>query len=440
MKALFAIRSLFRQNAPPGLGRSRWMTLFAFLLTLSASAQEALKNSLTGEAAAAQRSQQMQNQNYTFKYGDFRMLITPSLSAEWNDNVNLSRTDPMDDYILTPRVGIMSNYPLTQRNVLFLNFSIGYREYLEHSDLSTLDLDSSSQTGLSFDIGVKNFTFNLHDQVSYVQDSAQSATVANTANYGTFQNTAGLSGTWDLNQVTLSAGYDHQNVLSTRSQFDDISRAAEMFFARAGFKVHPKVTVGLESTASFTTYEQAVLNNNDAYTVGPYAEFRPGHYFTVTVRGGYSIYQFQQTSAFLQTSSQNSWYADVNISHQITDFISYALDAGHEERLGTQSGLGEQSDLTEDWYVRPHILWKFIRGLDINTGFFYEHGQQGVGNVLGNFSETYDWYGGDLTIEHALTSRLTLGLNYRLTVRSSDLASDEYTQNLVGLQLTYQTK
>lgn len=74
------------------------------------------------------------------------------------------------------------------------------------------------------------------------------------------------------------------------------------------------------------------------------------------------------------------------------------------------------------------------------TGFFYEHGDQGVGNVSGNLNENFDWYGGQFSVQQTLTSRLTLDLTYRLTVRSSTIPNDEYTQNLVGLQLTYHPK
>jgi hemolysin activation/secretion protein len=128
----------------------------------------------------------------------------------------------------------------------------------------------------------------------------------------------------------------------------------------------------------------------------------------------------------------------VNIAHQPRESISYALEAGRETQLGTTS------DLVQDWYVRPNVTWKVINGLDINTSFFYEHGNEGVGseNVPGNSSgnETFDWYGGELSVQHPLTSRFTLGLDYRLTFRSSSSPDDGYTQNLVGLQLTYHPK
>jgi len=422
--------------------RRVWFCLLVLLAAFPATAQEAINNIQAGESAADQRSALMKSpeqNNYTFKDGDFRLLLEPSMSLEWNDNVNLSKTNTQDDFILKPALGIRASYPFTEKNLLFVDITVGYDRYLKHPGLSSFDLNSASGTGLSFDVGVEDFTFNFHDWISYVQDSAQTPNTANTDNFGTFQNTSGLSATWDMNQATTTLGYDHQIVLATSSD-NQINHNSDMLNARFGVRVHPQWTVGTEATATFTTYEQSYLNNNNAYTLGAYAEFSPGQTLKATLRGGFSTYQFQGGSTAIgtnppvRTSDQNSWYGSINLSHAPRESIAYSLEAGHEVQLGIQS------DLVEDWYVRPTVTWKFIRGTSFVTGFFYEHGDQGVGNVSGNLNENFDWYGGQFSVQQTLTSRLTLDLTYRLTVRSSTIPNDEYTQNLVGLQLTYHPK
>lgn len=97
---------------------------------------------------------------------------------------------------------------------------------------------------------------------------ANEPSIANTGTYGRFQNTAGLSVTWDINEATLSLGYDHQNSLSTSSQFSYSDQATEMVVTRAEFQVHPRVTTGIEGTASFTAYDQMRLNDNISYSGG----------------------------------------------------------------------------------------------------------------------------------------------------------------------------
>ncbi len=412
------------------------------LAAVSATAQEAVRNVQAGDAAATTRIIQTdpdQSKDYTFKNGDFQMLLQPSVGFVWNDNVALSRNNVISDFIVRPTVGLIASYPLSQRNLLFIDVSLGYDWYLQHTALSTLALNSSTGTGLSFDLGVKDFNFNFHDWISYVQDSAQTPNAANTANYGTFRNTAGVLGTWDMNQAVLSLGYDHEDVLATSSQFNNINHSAEMLNARASLKLSSHLTAGVEGTAAFTTYEQSVLNGNGAYTAGGYADWHLGKAFSATVRGGFSTYQFSNTSTnnstAIRTGNLNSWYGSILLSHQPRESLSYAIEAGHEVQLGIQS------DLLEDWYIRPSITWKIIKGMNFTTAFFYEHGEQGVASIQNNLRENFDWYGGQLSLQQRLTKRFTVGAIYRLTLRTSSLPAGVnqggYTQNLIGLQLTY---
>ena len=417
------------------------LVAFIVLAASPAPAQEALRNSLTGEAAAAARKLQVQSVPYTFKSGDFKLLITPSLGMDWNDNINIVNTNALQDFILRPRVQLNLSYPITQNNLLSLSVGGGYDKYLDHDQYSTWYLQSGTE--LSFDIYVKDFWINLHDRVSYVQDTSQQPTLTGTATYATLNNTAGLSVTWDLNKATLSAGYDHRTIISpTSQQLNSQDGATEMLFARAGLEVYPNLTTGIEGTASFTRYDQMILNDNNSYSAGVYADWQPGKAFRVQPRVGYTIFSFQHTSqsSFLQTnqpvqtSNLNSWYADLNITHQITDAIGYNLDAGHEVQTGIQS------DAVEDWYVRPGIRWNIIKNVDLNTSLSYEHGKQGAGNVANNLTEDFDWLGANLGVSYSILKKLSAGLNYRLTLRSSNIANKEYTQNVIGLSLTYYTR
>jgi len=60
--------------------------------------------------------------------------------------------------------------------------------------------------------------------------------------------------------------------------------------------MYPGVTTGIEGTGSFTTYDQMVLNDNNSYSVGVYADWQPDKYFRCQPRFGYTIFQFQHTS------------------------------------------------------------------------------------------------------------------------------------------------
>jgi len=229
----------------------------------------------------------------------------------------------------------------------------------------------------------------------------------------------------------LTLGYDHQNVMSLSSQFNQINHAAELVDARAGLQFNPRLTVGVEGTASFTTYDQSVLNDNQVYSAGIYGDWRPGSYFSVQPHFGYTIFESSQTSSSVTGGNLTSWYANLTLAHQVTDFLSYSLSAGHEIRPGIQS------DAIEDSYIRSSADWKVIKDVTLQSSLFYEHGKEGGGQQASLLENNYDWYGGGLSLSYSPMKKVQIGLNYRLTLRSSNVASREYSQNMVGLQITY---
>lgn len=394
-----------------------------------AVAQQTPGESLGNSAALEQRGRQLEDQPYTVKYGDFRLLATPSLAFDWNDNINLSHDQALDDYILRPALQLDGSYPLTVRNLIRFDIGVGYDWYIKHNSYSGVRLLSGSQ--IAFDIYVKDFWINVHDTFKYTRDTAGVPDVANTGSYGGLNNTAGLSGTWDLEDALLTLGYDHLDFVSSSSEFDYTDSATELVSGRAGLHFSPRLTAGVEGSVGFTEYVQQVLNNNTAYNAGLYADWRPGSYVEVRPRAGYTFYDFSQTSLTIPAVNESTWYADLDVTHSLTDAFSYSLSAGHELRLGVQA------DVVKAWFVRPRIDWAFVRGWSVWTSFSYENGQQGNANVLGVSAEHYEWTDFGLGVTHNLTSKLALSLGGRLIVRSSDITLRSYTQNLVSFVLTY---
>jgi hypothetical protein len=445
-------------NPPlPLLMRSRlgfmpggWGSILTVVLVLAdgtVRAQESLRNSLAGEAAAAVNRQQFESQLYTYKTTDFKMLAIPSVEVVYNDNVNLSKHQAQADEILIPFLNLSGTYLVSHQNQLSLAGGVGYSEYLEHGQYSRVRVDANSE--LSLNVYVNDFSFNLHDRYSMVDDPGDEAAVSDTAYYGLFVNSAGATTTWDLRDLILTLGYDHQDSIATSGRFSYIDNAAELPLARAGYRFNSQLTAGVEGSASFTSYDQHVLNDNSSYSGGVYADWTPGKSIHLEPRVGYAVYLFDHTSLSvpnfhelgvpqprpqetLETTDLSTWYAELTLTHAVTKAITYGLNAGHEIRLGINS------DAIEDSYFRPNASWAISRRWNLNTSLSYEHGVQGVGNVSGNLNETYDWFGGSFILSYLLVKKLMVSLNYRYTLRSSTISDYGFAQNSVGLKLSYQ--
>jgi hypothetical protein len=436
---MFGIK-ITRRKTQPGY-RLLWLGIFSSMplsafLAAPARGQAGLADVMSNEAIDKAQTAQAQSSEYSFKSGNLRMLLLPALSAQWNDNINTTETGRESDFIILPTLGVVMTYPLTDRNLLQINVTGGYSEYVEHPHLSSWYLSTGS--GISLDFYIKDILFNVHDQFSYVQNSSANPQVAGTGTYGTFENTAGLSGDWSLKHFDLSLGYDHQNTLATSAQFDQTDNTTDTGYARAGYKWNPKLTTGLEGTVASTAYDQNVLNDNTAYSAGAYGTWNPNAYLQATLRGGYALEQFDQTSTHLQTSDLGSWYIDLNLTHQITDTVAYSIGAGHN------IGLGVQSDATEYTYANASINWNFIKGFSLQPNFSFQHGTSGIGSTIlasGNNlltqEEIYDWYVAGLSLSYNVTKRFAVSCSYQFTGRSSSLPNRGYTQNIIGIQLSY---
>jgi Putative beta-barrel porin 2 len=429
-----------------------WMLVFLGMWqAIVAQGQQAFQNLMALNAyQAGQQTGQSMPQNYTIKLGDFQLLATSSLEMDWNDNVSSSQVGGSGDFIITPRLQLTSSYPITDRNVLNVMVGVGYSEYLRHSDLSSLQLQAG--TGLSFDFVIERFVVNLHDYVSCQQDASQQPLVAGSGDYGSGNNRSGVRVARPLGALLLAAGYDHTITFSTTGQFQSQNQQADLIYNLVSYQVSPRSSVGTELTAAFTSYSETILNNNDNYSVGAFAFWRLGDGTSLQLHGGYALYQFQQTSretlvdqyyfgnlnpeavlgnGSIETSDFSSWYANVAIAYPITKRITGTLRASHNIEGGVQS------DEVETYDVNIAASWRIVKDVNFATALSYEHGSQGVGNVRGNLTETYDWFAGDFSANYAFTKKASLGLRYRLTDRGSDSGQRGYTQNLVGLTLSY---
>ncbi len=193
-------------------------------------AQDAIRPSLAGEAAAEARRQSIDEIPYNLQAGPWKLRFSATLGVEYNDNVNLSEdgsaivrtaagpvlvtSEQQSDFIIHPQINVNALWPITQLNTFKLDLGLGYAFYLEHSEYDTNSLLISPGSQLAFDIFVGDFRINFHDRFSVEQDPVEEIGLSNVANYGHFENTVGVSVLWDLNAAVATIGYDHYNFIA----------------------------------------------------------------------------------------------------------------------------------------------------------------------------------------------------------------------------------
>src|ERR1044071_8319206 len=131
--------------------------LLVLLLVPSLRAQEAVRPSLAGEAAAEARRQSVDQIPYNLLLGPVRFRFSITTGVEYNDNINLAETNKQSDVIIRPQFNLDAIWPLTQLNTLRLDLGLGYSFYLNHPNADTNGVIISPGSQVAFDIFVQDF-------------------------------------------------------------------------------------------------------------------------------------------------------------------------------------------------------------------------------------------------------------------------------------------
>jgi hypothetical protein len=283
---------------------------------------------------------------------------------------------------------------------------------------------------LGFDIYVKDFHFDLHDQLSLTENPVAQGTISGVGYYNELANVLGLSADWDLNDLVLSAGFDHQNAISTTSYYSYLDRRTESFFARAAFQLSQAITAGPEASLGLTAYDQPVLNDNLNYSLGVYADWQASAHLHFKARVGYTDYTFYALPNQPTPPDSSSYYFSVRMTHQLNDFLGYSIDAGR------QLSLGIHSDLLDLWYVRPVIGLKLFEKFSLRPHMVFEQGTD-IGNSIFVPNEQYTLLGGGIGTSYQIMTKVVVNLDYDYSVKSSDIFSRNYHKNLITLRFQY---
>jgi hypothetical protein len=446
------------QATSPSLALSAGKICLALLcLAPIARAQDAIRPSLAGEAAAEARRQSIDKIPYNLQMGPIKFRFSATVGFEYNDNINLTEdktallpsptgpvlvtTQQQDDFIIRPQFNVNALWPITQLNTLKLDLGVGYAIYLDHSNYNTNAILINPGSQLAFDIFVGDFRINLHDRFSLEQDPIAELALSNVADYGRFQNTAGVSVLWDLNQAIATVGYDHYTFISTTSAFDYLDRNAEMVNGSFAFTPTSTITVGVEGAFVHTYYDQNILNNSDTYSVGGFFETQVTNYVRLRVAGGYQVINFDNTGLVNDSHDLHDYYANALLTHRVSSVLSHSLSVGHETQLGVNSNYIKLN------YVRHTATWNVLFHTLLSTELFYEDADDSGGSFVPLpgipfafnpfVAEHVHRYGGALTLGYQLTQHVTLGLRYQYTQKDSDQPLRDYRQNRIAVDGTY---
>ena len=416
--------------------------IVGFLFSLGANlvAQEALNESFEVDRGRRTRKEAIDRNLYNLKAGPVLMRFEALMGFEFNDNPQLE-DDPREvDFAFRPQLDMAALWALNPRNALSFNLGVGYVKYVNNTDLDHLIIAPNSEIAL--DIYTGDFVINVHERVSHSQDPVRDPTVSGTGDFGGIENTVGTRVDYNLNELTASVGYDHYNFISTgsgiskalrmgtnpppRNVNDAQDRSSELFYGRAGIRISPAVTVGVEASGGLTDYESDFFHDNSQASVGPYVEAQITRDVKGRVAGGYVHSEFDEDSNGFAPDPVDDFYAEVSVEHQLSQYLSHKLSVGREARSGAAA------ELVTLYYARYDNHWMMNQYSTLHTSLFYENGRERSG-----VTEKFERVGAGVGVVIPLSRKLNAGIGYQLLYKDSDQVNRDYLQNSVTTELRY---
>lgn len=388
-------------------------------------AQDAWRESAAAQRATLAQKESLKNDDYNIKAGPLLIKLNASLGTEFNDNVTLADVNPTSDFAILPQFNVGMFWPLSQNNTLSFNFGLGYLKYFKLSQFDQLLIAPSSAVAFDFRIG--DVAINLHNRIAQTQNPTTDPTVSGTGDFSAIENTIGLRVDWEVGKMFLSAGYDHYTYLSTSTAFSNtLDRCSELFNLRAGVTVNEGLRTGIELGGGLTSYDVKIHNDNRYYSAGVFGEAQITQFISARASGGFVHYDFDATGTIPSPGASDGYYADLTVDHQITQVMNHGISVGRETRAGSST------DLYTLNYVRYRNNWNFMRDTVLKTTVFFQCSGAAIPG-----GESFNHYGGGLSVSYLLTKHLTGTLGYQLVVKDSNLPLRDYLQNRVSLDLLY---
>jgi len=402
------------------------------------------------EAAEARKAaKKMEERRGNIKIGSAEFSFSGGIKQEYNDNIGLSSTQRMDDFITSPHVGAQVYWPISELNALNLNLGLGFNKYLSHPELDTENLLVAPGTVFEFDFYVADVHFNVHDRLSIQQDPVLLSQLSNVATFQRISNTAGISADWDLNKVKLNAGYDYNTFASIENRFSFLDQSTDNFYGGVGVQVASPYLIGVQGAYSRTKYDQDVQNDGTSGTTAAFVNAAISRRLQGQVSVGYQSSTFDRGGSIGDNSDFNSVIYSASVIHRANRWLDHSLAVSQSTAAGigynsteTNGGIGSNSieihggigsNFTEIHGVNYQATAEVARNVSSSIVFSYQF----FNDSQSATSENGERYTFTLQLSYQFIKDTSCNLGYQRTEKDSSLIRNDYEQNRVYVDFTH---
>ena len=432
---------------PSNYFQHRCARLWAMALSLCAicGADSALSAQISSrpEAVPFLLDQQVQRSNYNIRLGPVMLDLIGTFGIEYDDNVNTSENNELEDIILQPGLSFGAKWQFSEFNELSLSVGAEYWKYLKNSELdeNSKSFSVSPDTELSFRVVIGEVVVRVYDRLQY--DISSTDSIGYTVSGGTatvneqdpglfprFTNTLGAQSEWYIDKTRFGAQVSRKDVWSTESVYDYINRVDYDFLLNADRQLASNFTLGLGFEYQDINYSEDINNDGKIYRFGPYVDW--GVTEVISVRAGVALEnaEFDNNSVITASSDDDSYTGlsgSVRVRHLLNEAFNHALEG--YRRVSTAD--------TSNFYIvdglRHTSALQIFPRVRLDTLLSYEMSESSGGFLDDDFNR----FEAGLSFNLVLGPRLTADVGYRYEDKDSDAAFRSYQRNRARILFQY---
>ena len=361
------------------------------------------------------------------------------LMVEFNDNINLGDNgNRKSDLIVTPGAGIGLRWQAgsSSNQVVELNLGVGYRAYLNHSELNSLVITPS--THAQYNLRVGPVKVNVHDYFSTAIDPTTDGQIGATSvnpnqllNYRRIENTLGIRGDWQAaSRLGVHAGYDYKIDRTLNDQFGSLDHDEHIFSGGLAYAVSDRFGLGLAGNYTIVDYRQSLQNDGTIWSFGPSARYDITRNISLSGSVGYAHSSFNRPTAtsIQDTSNFRSVTYQVGVRHVFQENWAHELNVTRGASLGIGNNFADNTAVQYGIHYGRQDSRLRAQGLLTWENFK-------VSGLGGEKANRYLLY---LGMRYQVTPSLSSGLGYSYVLKDSDRLGLDYYQNRIVLDATYQ--
>lgn len=387
------------------------------------------------------------NGRYNFKLGGVPFLVSAGAFMEYNDNLNLSKTNKESGLIGGIYGELRGTFRYTRQHSLSFSLGVGYnyffddpvysggQGYYTYQSGGIPGVGSSGNnfspysiplgSGLSFNMDFGEIGVTVYDYFSTDTIYLDDFSFDEDGVFSQFSNNAGASASWQINRkLTISSQLNRRDEFALDDGFDYLDNGQNSWSAVLSYSPNQTWTAGVAMTTSWVDYQKDAksdLRSSDVgfFVNGPIPLSRNS---TISLGAGSQVIDMEDASDL------DDYYYQLTLSNQLNARFSHSLSFGHE------SALGIESDYVTTDYVRYGFGMIGYRGMRLSGSVFYEWEEASGGLDVGD----YERYGLDVSIGRELKfSGLYLGLGYHYGRTEEDLYGGAYNEHSFSVDTSY---